>query len=113
MENNINETLNLSGNSDTQITETVNNNNNTTDEKTLKTIANLILVVGIISSLILLFTVTFVKIPGKYSWENEMAFNASGLVITIGTLFSSIGLWALLRVISNISISLKELNIKK
>lgn len=110
MVNNINEVLNLSNNASNQIVEI---SDNTNDEKTLRTIANLILAVGIISSLILLFTISFVKIQGENSWESKMALSASGLVTTIGTLVSSIGLWALLRVISNISTSLKELNNKK
>lgn len=110
MENNINEILNLSDNAASQIVEIADKTN---DEETLRTIANLILAVGIISSLIMLFTITFIKTPGEYSWESKMAISASGLMITIGTLFSSIGLWAFFRVISNISISLKELNNKK
>ena len=88
-----------------------------TEENTLKVIANVILIVGIISSLILLFTVAIIQIQikGEYSFEDktETIFNASGFVITIGTFFSSIALWAFLRVIGNISITLKELKENK
>lgn len=106
MSENINEILNVS---DTEVEK--KDELSLSEEKTLKTIADIVLVVGIISSVILLFTITIINV-GEYSWENEFKFSASGLVNTLGVLFSSIAIWALLRVISNISISLKELNRK-
>ncbi len=112
MENNINEILNPSENTDTQISDETNYSINIDDEKNLRVIANIILVGGIISFLILSFTVVFVKVPGEYASSGKMSFNASGLVITFTSLFSSIGAWALLRVIRNISLSLREWNKK-
>ena len=37
------------------------------------------------------------------------AFSATGLAITLATLISTVTLWAFLRVISNISVTLKEI----
>jgi hypothetical protein len=88
------------------------------DEKYLILIANIILIVGIVISFILLFTVVFVSEPQNYySAEGDAiasggvtkVFNASRLLIMISTLFSSVILWAFLRVISNISVTLKEI----
>ena len=107
MEKQVNEILGVSEISTTEEIESIS------DEKSLKTIVNIILIVGIISSLILLFTVTIIQVKGEYSFKNETIFSSSGFVITIGTLFSSIALWAFLRVIANISITLKELKENK
>ena len=108
MSENINEVLNVS--LDTEVEKTAELSLG--EEKTLKTIADIVLVVGIISSLILFFTITIINVPGAYSFETKTGFSASGLVNTLGVLFSSIAFWAFFRVISNISISLKELNRK-
>lgn len=112
MEEQVNEILGVSEISTTEEKESISDEL-ISDEKSLKTIANIILIVGIISSLILLFTVTIIQVKGEYSFQNETIFSSSGLVITIGTLFSSIALWAFLRVIANISITLKELKENK
>jgi hypothetical protein len=87
------------------------------DEKYLTLIANIILVVGIVASLILLFSVVFVTgQQNYYSSEGDVigsgvmkAFSATGLAITLATLISTVTLWAFLRVISNISVTLKEI----
>lgn len=107
MSENINEVLNIA----LETTEDVKDVSYLNEEKTLKTIADIVLFVGIISSAILLFTITFIT-QGEYSWERETTFSPSGLVTTLCVLFSSIATWAFFRVISNISISLKELNRK-
>lgn len=108
MSENINEVLNVS--LDTEIEK--KDELSLSEEMTLRTIADIVLVVGIISSLILFFTITIINVPGSYSWETKTGFSAAGMVNTLGVLFSSIAVWAFFRVISNISISLKELNRK-
>ncbi|WP_026627280.1 hypothetical protein [Dysgonomonas capnocytophagoides] len=84
-------------------------NINIQDEKGLKVIAVIILIVGIIISGILGFTSIFIDLP-QTKYLVEYIFNPTGLAITLGTLVSSIGLYFFLTVIANISISLKEKN---
>ena len=76
-------------------------------ESTLKTIAMVILICGIIVSIILLFTIVFVGVSGTYYSEKE--FNPSGFAMTIGILLSSIASWASLNVFANISLRLKAI----
>ena len=83
------------------------------DEVTLKKIGLIFLLVGIISSIILFFTITIIDFEGEYSFQDEIIFSWSGLIITLGTLFLSIALWAFFRVIANISISLKKIEKSK
>ena len=71
------------------------------DETTLRTVASVILIVGMLLSFILFFTVGLVLVNGEHT------VNWMGLVSSITTLLFSIGVWAFLKVVSNISISLK------
>ena len=75
-------------------------------ENTLKTIATIILICGIIVSVILLFTAMFIEEP-SYSYHTEKVFNPEGFVMTVGVLLSSIATWASLNVFANISLRLK------
>lgn len=102
MEENLSKTLNLSENVSSI-------EDNMRDEKILKKAANAILIVGIISTLILFFSITLFTVKGLDSLDSKTVFSGSGLVITAGTLFSSIATWAFLRVVSNIATSLKIL----
>jgi len=79
------------------------------DEENLKIIANYVLALGIFVTGVLAFTRMFVTIPGEYSFEDKKVFDAGGMAITVFTLLSSLASWACLRVISNISESLKQL----
>lgn len=82
-------------------------------ENTLTTIANIVLVCGIIATVICLFTVCFVEqIKPGYTYLTEKAFNPAGFVTTIMVLFSSLISWSLMKVLANISITLKEINQK-
>ena len=78
-------------------------------ERTLKIIASIVLVVGIIATIILLTTTVWVDIGVGIK---HVVFNPSALVITIGVLLSTLISWALLRVLANISINLKNINSK-
>ena len=66
-------------------------------ENTLTTIAKIVLVCGIIVTVICLF----------YSFVNPVGF-----IITIIVLLSSLINWSLMKVLANISITLKEINQK-
>lgn len=83
-------------------------------ENTLSTIANIIVICGIIATLICLFTVVFVENPDYMGldFQSKHIFNPSGFASTITMVFSILVSWSLLKVIANISITLKEINKK-
>lgn len=84
-------------------------------ENALATIANIVLGVGIVGTLFCLVTLTTTKVVDPtyhYSVHYDTVFNPGGLAISVGVLFSTITTWALLRVIANISKTLKEINSK-
>ena len=78
-------------------------------EKTLATIADIILIVGIIVTVICLFTLCFVEVP-KSMYRTEKKFSPSGFATTVMVLFSSLISWSVMKVLSNISLTLKEIN---
>lgn len=83
-------------------------------ENTLSVIANIVLVCGIIATVICLFTIVFVDNPDYLGldFQSERIFNVEGFVSTFMILFSSVISWSLLKVVANISITLKEINNK-
>jgi len=85
---------------------------NRTAENTLKVIATIVLICGIIGTLICLFTIVEIQDP-KFEYTKVSIFNPIGFVISISILLGSLTIWASLRVLSDISINLKELNSKK
>lgn len=117
-EENVNEVLGIEestskSNSNNSTNEVVESNNSA--ENTLNVIAGITLWVGIIGTIFCLFTLTTTKVVDPtytYSIHYDTIFNPAGLAISIGVLFSTIVTWALLRVIANISTSLKEINSK-
>lgn len=74
-----------------------------TEESTLIVIANIVIILGVLASIILAFTV----IHDKY-----MGFNPTGLVITLSTLLSSIVTWAVLLCIAKTSKNIREIRNK-
>ncbi len=84
----------------------------TNDENNLRRVATFVLLIGIGISILSFIYLSFITVPHRdYPLtQKEYVFNPSGFIASIGTLMGSILLWSLLRVISNISISLKELN---
>lgn len=117
-EENVNEVLGIEeytdpNNPNTSANEVAGSNNSA--ENTLNVIAGITLWVGIIGTIFCLLTLTTTKVVDptyKYSIHYDTIFNPAGLAISIGVLFSTIVTWALLRVIANISTSLKEINSK-
>jgi hypothetical protein len=81
-------------------------------ENTLIVISYIVLIVGIISTMICLATIVYVD-SGKYSFLQEKVFNPTGLAISLGILLFSVTICASLIVLSNISVSLKQINSKK
>lgn len=78
----------------------------TSEEDTLNGIGGITLILGLVCSLILFFTLAI----RSESWGTE--FNMTGFIIALSVLIYSLTTWALLRVISNISINIRQLNIK-
>lgn len=80
-------------------------------ENTLNTIAYIVLGFGILASLICLFTIIWIRDP-QYQYIERTIFNPTGFVTTIMVLFFSIISWSLMRVLANISLTLKDINKK-
>lgn len=80
-------------------------------ENTLKTIAVVILVIGIIATLVLLVTIVWVD-SGRYSYSTDIVFNPAGFATTLAVFLSTLISWASLRVLADISINLKKINSK-
>ena len=86
---------------------------NNSAENALNVIAAIVLWCGIIATVFCLFALTTTKVVDptyKYSIHYDTIFNPSGLVISIGVFLSTLTTWSLLRVIANISMTLKQIN---
>ena len=81
-------------------------------ETTLETIANITLGIGVLASVIMLFSICFIQTP-EYHYHKELMFNPTGFAMTCGTLLSSLAAWASMRVLANISLTLKAIKNKK
>ena len=96
-------------------TNAVNSNkapkDNNSAETTLETIANITLGIGIIATVVMLFTICFIQNP-KYHYHEEMMFNPMGFAMTCGTLLSTLAAWASMKVLANISLTLKAIKNK-
>lgn len=79
---------------------------NTTEEVTLNVIAVITLIIGLICSVILFFTLAL----EADRWGTE--FKLIGFVVAISVMLYTILTWALLRVIARISTNIRELNLK-
>lgn len=110
MEENVNELLGIK--EETQVTTEApkEESSNNDAENTLTVIANVVLVCGIIASLICLFTIVWVRNPA-YTYHEYM-FNPSGCATTIMILISSLISWSFMKVLANISLTLKDINKK-
>ena len=85
---------------------------NNSAENTLGTIANITLGIGIIASVVMLFTICFIENP-EYHYHKELMFNPTGFAMTCGTLLSTLAAWASMKVLANISLTLKAIKNKK
>ena len=85
------------------------NKDDSNAENALRAIAGIILALGIIATIICAFTITYTN-EGVYFVEKKA--NIDGIITTITILFTSVVSWALMRVIADISTTLKEINKK-
>lgn len=76
------------------------------DEKTLNSVANFILAVGVISFIVLIPTVVFVESSSRYS--NSLEFNSAGFGTAVATLLTSIATYSIMKVIRLISINTRK-----
>ena len=96
-------------------TETDNHNQSNAAENALNITATIVLWAGIIGTIFCLFTLTTSKVVDPtyhYSIHYDTIFNPAGLAISIGVFVSTLTMWAMLKVIANISTTLKEINSK-
>lgn len=84
---------------------------NNSAENTLVVIGNIVLAAGILVGVICLFTICWVD-SGKYHYSTDIVFNPTGFAMTVGIILSSLLTWAVLKVVANISKTLKEINSK-
>jgi len=75
------------------------------DETRLKNIAGFIFIAGAMLAIVIFSTTALYEVPGQLG----TFVNWTGVVSSITTFLFSIGVWAFLRVVSNISITLKDM----
>ena len=85
-------------------------------ENTITTIANLILILGIIATIICAATTILTDSP-KINYQTGLrhtvkVFNPMGLVLTLTIFFTTIMQWAFMKVVANISLNIKDINNK-
>lgn len=80
-------------------------------ENILKVLATIVLAGGIFISCIMMFTIAVIEIEGPYHKEYE--FSYTGFVLTIGALLSTLIAWSVMKVLANISLTLKDIKKNK
>lgn len=81
-------------------------------EYTLRTIANIMFALGILVTVFCMFTIVFIEKPeyeGFHYTGDTREFSWQGAVITAVIFFSSLANWAMIRVFTNISLTLKDI----
>ena len=102
--NNLNDILDIKESSSVQNENDKQSGNSLFYEKTLRIIANIILIAVLLLSVILFFNLGLDKL------YNSIYFNMNGFLISIYTLCGSITTWAFFHVICNISVRINKLN---
>lgn len=112
-EKNVNEVLGVSSDNEKKEVATKETKVNNSAEETLTTVAFTILVLGIITTVICFFSICFVETlkPG-YEYVTEKKFNPAGFATTVMIFFTSLISWSIMKVLANISLTLKEMNQK-
>ena len=80
-------------------------------EDTLTGVATFVLIAGIIATLVCACTIVVIRDP-SYTYIDEYIFNPEGFAITLGVLLSTLISWASMKVLANISCTLKKINSK-
>ena len=88
-----------------KISKTIEESNHPS-ENTLNSVANFILAVGVISFVVLMFTIVYVESPKRYS--SSMEFNPVGFGVAVSTLLTSIVTYSIMKVIRLISINTRK-----
>lgn len=109
MEENVNEVVGMEENPTPETNEVQKVDNSAED--TLIVIGNIVFIFGIIATIICAFTMVVIKDP-SYTYITEYMFNPSGFATTIIVFFSSLISGGVLKVLANISITLKDINSK-
>lgn len=82
-------------------------------EDTLKSIADIILICGIIATVLCGFNLIYIEqVKDGYSYTTEKVFSPYGFVTTVAILLSSLVSWSIMRVLAVISLTLKDMNRK-
>ena len=80
-------------------------------EKTVNILSNLLLTLGVIASIVMSFSIVVVEKAesfGRFTYSKK-EFSPIGLVIVVSTLFSSILLWALLKLAIDVSVNIRTI----
>ena len=80
-------------------------------ENVLKVVADIILVIGIIATIVCFFALCFETEKHYYS-KDETHLSFSGFITTFMVLFSTLISWSVMKVLVNISLTLKDIDKK-
>lgn len=108
MEENVNEVLGVVENSTPGTKGTEAQKVDNSAENTLLTIATIVLICGIIASVVCFCSMVIIEDP-SYHYSKHYMFNPAGFATTIMVLLSSLISWGLLKVLANISLTLKDI----
>lgn len=108
MSENVNEVLGIAENPTQETKKSEAQKVDNSAENTLITIANIVLVCGIIATIICVFTMVVIEDP-SYHYRTKYMFNPAGFATTIMVLLSSLISWGFLKVLANISLTLKDI----
>lgn len=105
--NDLNDILEIENESNMADSANMESDNSFFYEKVLRIIANIILALGILFSIILFFTIGLDS--SNHFGNTSYYFNLTGFIISISTLAGSFIAWAFFHVICNISVGINRL----
>ena len=76
------------------------------DIKRLKILSRIILFLGLVSAIIIWYTLLYIEVPNKY-YEPKRVFNLGGLILGLEVILASIILWAFTLVFCGIAEDIK------
>ena len=109
MEDNVNQILGVDNNEPTK-QEVKETNPFNSEEKVLRIIANVILVVGVLTGIICLGELTMIDVGS--GWIKSTVFNAAGFAASVSIILTTLALWAGLRLIASVSRTLRNIDSK-
>ncbi len=111
MAENVNEVLGIIENPTPKTKGTEMQKVDNSTENTLIIIANIVLVCGIIATIICIPTMVVIKDP-SFHYTTVYMFNPTGFATTIVVLLTSLISWGFMKVLANISLTLKDIKDK-